>query len=137
MRDQQPTAIREVIPMSGRLFCWLDRYGDTTQMRHSMPQEAAEAGSLYSAYTDVALSRVPHDKLRICHTDFPQSLLGLVNWQVFMITLSTRSPQDIGFYARFRGKSASYGGTGISQVPASVWNTCQLLHLQGNRCVTK
>jgi hypothetical protein len=44
-----------------------------------------------------------------CHTDFPQSLLGLANWQVFLMALPARVPQGIGSCARFRGKSASYG----------------------------
>jgi hypothetical protein len=46
--DQQPTSILGVIPVSGRLFCWLNRYGDTIQIRHSMPQEAAKTDPSYS-----------------------------------------------------------------------------------------
>jgi hypothetical protein len=44
VNDWQPTPILGTIPVGGRLFC-LAGYGDTTQMRHSMPQEAARASS--------------------------------------------------------------------------------------------
>jgi hypothetical protein len=47
------------------------------------------------------------------------------------MALPARVPQGIGSW-----EIGQLWGTGTSQVPASVWNTCQLLYLQGNRCVT-
>ena len=73
---------------------------------------------------------------KYCHTNFPGGISGSPNWQVFRAASSAGQPPDVGSNPGFRWESARYGGFQVLPAVDCFGNTCQIMMLQGNRCVT-
>jgi len=75
------------------------------------------------------------DELPSCHTDFPESLPGSLNWQVFQTTPSAETAPDTVSRPGFRLNRSYLAALSHPNRLMSSQNTCQMLSLQGNPCV--